>query len=279
MNNVSRRDFVRGAAAAFAASQVHADPLGLPIGFQSYPIRDQIGKDFLGALKELSAVGYKAVEMCSPQGYEKSGFGALAKMKASEVRDIIQTAGLRCESCHFQFREMKENLDERVAYAKELGLKQMIVAAFGLRKDATLADWLRACDDMNKIGEQTLKAGVQTGFHNHHMEFQELEGKLIYDEMLKKLDPKLVKMQFQLAVINIGYDAADYMTKYPGRFISLHLQDWSPEEKKTVAIGKGKVDWKKVFTAAKKGGVKNYFVEVSPEMTKESYPYLHQLKV
>jgi sugar phosphate isomerase/epimerase len=279
MNHVTRRHFIQGAAAALAAAQVQADPLGIPIGFQSYPIRDMIGKDFLGALKELSAVGYKAVEMCSPMGYEKSGFGSLAKMKASEVRDVIQTAGLRCESCHFQFREMKETLDERAAWAKELGLKQMVVAAFGLRKDATLDDWLRACDDMNKIGEQTQKAGLQTAFHNHHMEFQQLDGKLIYDEMLKRLDPKLVKMQFQLAVINIGYDAADYLAKYPGRFISLHLQDWSPEQKKTVAIGKGKVDWKKVFTAAKKGGVKNYFVEVDLNMMKESYPFLHGLKV
>jgi sugar phosphate isomerase/epimerase len=279
MTKLSRRQFLSGAAAALTGSQLHADPLGIPIGFQSYPIRDMIGKDFLGALKELAAAGYKSVEMCSPAGYEKSGFGSLVKMKPAEIRDVIETAGLRCESCHFQFREMKENLDERLAWAKELGLKQMIVAAFGLRKDATLADWLRACDDLNKTGERTLKAGIQTGFHNHHMEFQQLEGKLIYDEMLKQLDPKLVKMQFQLAVINVGYDAADYMTRYPGRFISLHLQDWSPEEKKTVAIGKGTVDWKKVFSAAKKGGVKNYFVEVNLDMMKESYPFLHQLKV
>lgn len=279
MNHVSRRHFVARAAAVFAASRLSADPLGLPIGFQVYPIRDMIGKDFLGALREVAAVGYKSVEMCSPPGYERSGFASLVKMKAAEVRDVIQTAGLRCESCHYQFREMKENLDERIAYAKELGLKQMVLSTFGLRKEATLADWQRACDELNKIGEQTRKSGIQTGFHNHNFEFTKLDGKLIYDEMMSRLDPKLVKMQFQVSVISLGYDAADFMTKYAGRFVSLHLQDWSPEEKKTVAIGKGAVDWKKVFTAARKGGVKNYFVEVNLDAMKASYPYLHALKV
>ncbi len=139
------------------------------------------------------------IEMCSPPGYEKAGFGPLVKMKASEIRRMIHGAGLGCESCHFQFRELKENLDDRIAYAKELGLKQMIVATFALRRDATMADWVHAADEMNKLGEQTHKAGIQLGFHNHNFEFKEIDGVLIYDELMKKLDPKLVKMQFQVA--------------------------------------------------------------------------------
>jgi sugar phosphate isomerase/epimerase len=279
MNSLSRRQFLAASAAGLAAFELHADPLGIPPGFQSYPVRDMIGKDFIGTLRDIAKVGYKSVEMCSPPGYEKSGFGSLINMKASEMRDAISTAGLRCESCHYQFREMKENLDDRIAYAKELGLKQMVVSTFALKRDATLDDWKRAADELNTIGEKVQKAGLITGFHNHDMEFKELDGKLVYDELMSRLDPKLVKMQFQVSVISLGYKAADYMTKYPERFISLHLQDWSPEEKKTVAIGKGVVDWKKTFAAAKTGGVKNYFVEVNLDAMKESYPYLHQLKV
>ena len=65
----------------------------------------------------------------------------------------------------------------------------------------------------------------------------------------------------------------------PGRFISLHLQDWSATEKKQVPIGAGIVDWKKVFAAAKTGGIKNYFVELNMDSLKPSYTYLHDLKV
>ena len=136
-----------------------------------------------------------------------------------------------------------------------------------------------AAHDANKIGEQTQKAGLQLGFHNHNFEFKEIDGVLVYDKLMSELDPKLVKMQFQVSVISLGYEAANFFTKYPGRFISIHLQDWSPAEKKTVAIGQGVVDWKKLFTAAKTGGVKNYFVELGMDQMKESYPYLHALKV
>ena len=60
------------------------------------------------------------------------------------MRHTIEGAGLRCESCHYNFRELKENLDERMAFAKELGLKQMVLSSFGLRADATMADWVQA---------------------------------------------------------------------------------------------------------------------------------------
>ncbi len=94
-----------------------------------------------------------------------------------------------------------------------------------------------------------------------------------------KLEPKLVKMQFQVSVVRLGYEAADFMTKYPGRFCSMHLQDWSSTENKEVPVGTASVDWKKLFAAAKKGGVKNYFVEMDLDALKASYPYLHGLKV
>jgi hypothetical protein len=46
-----------------------------------------------------------------------------------------------------------------------------------------------------------------------------------------------------------------------------------------VPVGKGALDWTKIFTAAKTGGIKNYFVEMKLEMMKASVPYLRSLKV
>ena len=282
MHTFSRREFIAASAAGIAAAsarELRADPLGLPVGFQVYPIRELIAKDFAGTLRQMASIGYRSVEMCSPPGYQTSGFGPLMSLTASQMRQTIQAAGLICESCHYQFREMKENLDDRLAYARELGLKQMIVASFGLRQDATLSDWARAAEEMNKIGEQTRKAGIQLGFHNHHFEFREIDGVLIYDKLMSVLDPKLVKMQFQVAVISLGYQAVTFFRKYPGRFVSLHLADWSSAERKAVPVGKGVVDWKQLFAAAKPAGVKNYYVEMEMDALKASYPYLHALKV
>jgi len=110
------------------------------------------------------------------------------------------------------------------------------------------------------------------------MEFTKIDNQLVYDKLMSELDPKLVKMQFQLSVARLGYNAVDYFAKYPGRFISMHLQDISPD-KKEVAIGQGTIDWKPVFAAAKKAGIKNYFVELPPEQMKASVPYIEKLKV
>lgn len=287
MSTISRRQFLGKSAMTLAAAaclgpairQVRADPLGMPIGCQLYPVGKQVTEDFEGTLRQLAAIGYRTIELCSPPGYEKSGFGSLVKLKAAEVRKAIEGAGLRCESCHYQFQELKEKLDDRIAYAKELGLKQMIVATFGLRQNATLAEWAKAAAELNKIGERTKKEGIQVGFHNHNGEFQEIDGVLIYDKLMSEFDARLVKMQFQVAVVSIGYQAATYLKKYPGRFLSLHLADWSSTDKKMVAVGTGVVDWKELFAAAKTGGVENYFVEMNMDALKASYPYLHDLKL
>jgi sugar phosphate isomerase/epimerase len=278
MTHHTRRNFL-GTLAAGAAAALHAEPLGMPAGFQVFPIREALAKDFAGTLRQMAEIGYKTTEMCSPPGYVSSGFGPLVSMSASTMKKTIQDADLRCESCHYGSKELKENLDERIAFAKELGLKQMILSSFGLPQTATLDDWKKAADGLNPIGEKMQKAGIQCGFHNHNGEFKELDGVLIYDELMRRLDPKLVKMQFQVAVVSIGFQAATYMEKYPGRILSLHLADWDSTTKKSVAVGKGSVDWKKLFATARKGGVKNYFVEVNMDAMQESYPYLHSLKV
>ena len=274
---VSRRLFL-GSAAAAACLNLRADPLGLPLGCQTYPVRGALGEDFEGTLRQLAGIGYKTIEMCSPPGYASGGFGPLTKFSAVELRDKIHAAGMECRSCHYQWRELRESLDDRIAFAKELGQHQMVLSTFGLPNDAAMAQWTAAADELNRIGERVAKAGMQLGFHNHNFEFREIDGVLIYDQLMGRLDPRLVKMQFQVSVISLGYEAAKFMRKYPGRFLSMHLQDFSPADKKQVAVGSGAVDWKETFAAAKTGGIQNYFVELNMDMLKPSYDYLHGLR-
>ena len=277
---MNRRQFL-GATASLAAGAgtLLADPLGWPVGVQTYPTRETIGKDFAGTLRMLREAGYQSIEMCSPPGFTSTGFGLLANMKAPEMRQAIQAAGLLCESCHYQFGELKQNLDERIAFAKELGLKQMVLSMFGIPDEAGLDAWTEAAGVLNKIGERVRKAGMQMVFHNHNFEFREIGGVLVYDHLMKVFNRDVIKMQFQVAVINAGYKAATYFEKYPGRFQSMHLVDWSDAEKKQVPIGAGSIDWKHLFTAAKAAGVKNYFVEMSLDLMKASTAFLHGLRV
>jgi sugar phosphate isomerase/epimerase len=287
MFSFSRREFCKIAGTQAAALgllttgalKLRANPLGMPIGCQTWPVRDMIAKDFPGTLKHLAAAGFKSIELCSPVGYSDNGFGGLAKYKGSELKQMISDAGLSCVSSHFGIDELRKNQEDRIAWAKDVGLTQMLVPSLDGPKTPTMDDVKRAAEEYNKMGERAAQAGIQQGLHNEEFELSKVDGKRTYDVLLELLDPKLVKFQFQVSTVSEGYDAAEYFTKYPGRFVSMHVQGWDAPSKKIVAVGKGTLDWQKIFSTAKTGGIKNYFVEMNLDMMKASVPYLRNLKV
>src|ERR1017187_939848 len=133
MPPISRREFIKTASSSAALGAilstggriVHANPLGLPLGCQTWPVRAMIAKDFRGTLGELAAAGFQTIELCSPVGYSDSGFAGLSKFKGSELRGILQDAGLTCVSSHFSIDELRKNQEDRIAWAKDVGLTQI----------------------------------------------------------------------------------------------------------------------------------------------------------
>jgi len=284
---ITRREFGATAAGATMAgwfgmlgTRARTKPLGMPLGCQTWPVRTMIAQDFAGSLKQLAAIGFERIELCSPAGYAASGFGALAKYKGAELRRIVEDAGLKCESSHFTIAELRDSLQDRIGWANDVGLTQMIIPTFGGPKPSSLDDVKRAADEYNRIAAESAKAGIQQGLHNEAFESATVDGTRVYDLLLQWLDPALVKFQFQISTMRDGFDPIHYFTTYPGRFMSMHVQDWSSATpQQMVPVGRGSVDWKQVFTAARTGGVKNYFVEMNLDLMKESVPYLRQLEV
>jgi sugar phosphate isomerase/epimerase len=295
MTELSRREFLRTSAKdaivvgflAAGAADLGANPLGLPIGSQTYPHRQMI-KDgnFAGLAKTLAEIGVQTVEMCSPFGY--SDFASLADGR--QLGKVLADHGLACESGHFSMRELREKQPQCIAWAKDVGITQMITASLSAATTPTLDDVKKAADEYNRIAAVAAKAGIQQGLHNEGFEVSMVDGRRTYDVLMELLDPTLVKFQFQMSTISQGLVASEYFTKYPGRFFSMHLQDIdlnaTPAPGGTgavrgvqVAIGKGSIDWGKTFATAKAGGVKNYFVEQTMELTRESVAALKAMKV
>ena len=287
MSNISRRDFFKQASTGVAVAGLlsgntgilTANPLGMPVACQTWPVRDMIAKDFPGTLKMLHAAGFRAIELCSPVGYSDSGFAGLGKYSGGDLRKIINDAGLTCISSHFDIEELRKNQEDRIAWAKDVGLTQMLVPSLGGPQHPTMEDVKKAADEYNRMGEKSAAAGIQQGLHNEDFELTKVNGQRTYDMLFKLLDKKLVKFQFQVSTISAGYDAAEYFTKYPGRFISMHVQGWDAKNRKEAPVGQDSLDWKKIFTAAKTGGIKNYFVEMDLPLMKASVPYLRKLMV
>jgi sugar phosphate isomerase/epimerase len=230
---MSRREFLArtaigcGVAGSLAgsATKLVANPLRLPIGSQVWPLRTML-KDLPAFAQVIAGIGVSRLELCSPIGYGAE-FSSLANGK--EVREILADHGLKSESSHFTMGELRHSQEKSIAWAKEIGITQMITASLG---------------DGNGGSHPTL-------------------------DQVKK------------AAEEYNQIAAEYFERYPGRFYSMHLQDvdMHREGRPQVALGQGSIDWVKTFTAAKAGGVKNYFVEQTWPLTQQSVAYLKTLEV
>jgi sugar phosphate isomerase/epimerase len=265
---------------AYSPTNLVANPLGLLIGSQVWPLRSTL-KDFPAFAQMIAGIGVTRLELCSPIVYGAE-FSSLASGK--EVRKILADHGLKSESSHFTMGELRHSQEKSIEWAKEIGITQMITASLGDGNGGshpTLDQVKKAAEEYNQIAAVTAKADMQQGLHNEGFELSMVDGKRTYDLLLGLLDPKLVKFQFQMSTITSGLVAAEYFERYPGRFYSMHLQDvdMHREGHPQVALGKGSIDWVKTFTAAKTGGVKNYFVEQSWELTQQSVAYLKTLEV
>ena len=289
MTTLSRREFIRrlsaGSAAvgALATSAINslANPLDLPIGCQVWPLRSML-KDFPAFAKMVAGIGVTRLELCSPIGYGAE-FASLANGK--EVKRILEDNGLKSESSHFSMGELRKSQEKSIAWAKEIGITQMITASLGEGNGGdhpTLDQVKKAADEYNQIAAVAARADMQQGLHNEGFELSKVDGKRTYDLLFDLLDPKLVKFQFQMSTITAGLIAADYFERFPGRFFSMHVQDVDMHGEgrhPQVPVGQGSIDWAKTFNAAKTGGVRNYFVEQNWELTQKSVAYLKALKV
>jgi sugar phosphate isomerase/epimerase len=264
MSDTSRRTFLKttGAVAAMAmtgAGRLAAKPMKKPLGLQLYSVRSLLPTDFDGTLAKVHADGYTVVEAA---GYYDH--------TAEDFRKAMDNAGLRCVSTHHALNALETELDKWIEYAHRLGLEYIICSSSGgMHRDPakkgppSLDDWHWIAGEFNRIGEKVKAAGMTFGVHNHTPEFATIDGKLVYDELLRLTDPKLVIFEMDAGwVFASGHNPVDYLSKTPKRFPLMHVKDMIPgaDGKETMTVlGKGKVDYGPIMRAAT--GLKYYFVE------------------
>lgn len=293
MRAVSRREFIGGAAAVaagFSAKMAFGLPLGLQPGIQLYSVRKQMAEDFEGALAAVREAGFVEVESAS-----------LPKKPAAELRAALDKAGLKCVSAHRSFADVTTNLDATIEFEKAMGVSYIICPGPG-RKDPTvkgplsIADWQYNAEAFNKSGEKLKKAGITFGYHNHWVEFQPVDGKVPYEELLRVCEPDKTTFELDCGWVRVaGVDPVALMKKYPHRFSMFHVKDFNlpanisyanHEEAKVTELGRGSIDYKPVFAqAAKNQKVTHAFVEQEAfdipwkESLKVDADYLKNLKV
>ena len=257
------------------------------IGVQLYSVRDLMQNNFESTVAKVAQIGYKEVEFA---GY----FGRTGQ----QVRAVLDKNGLSAPGTHVQYDELDEKFPSVIDMSKAIGIEYIICPWIpeDVRKSPDV--WKKAAEKFNRCGEQSKKAGMQFGYHNHWFEFLPVNGKLPYDELLKDCDPNLVKMEMDLCWITVaGSDPVKYFEKYPGRFPLVHVkdmkklpkvtkggsQDFGSSLKDMTSVGDGIIDWKRIFSYSDKAGIKHYIVEhdkPSDPMASitASYQYLRDLR-
>ena len=257
------------------------------MGVQLYTVRDQCQKDFEGTLKQVAAIGYKQVEV-----YDFYG------KTAAEARKLLDDNGLKAPSGHWLLPRLRKSVDQCIDEAKTIGCEYIVMPILDAPERKSLDQYKRHVAFFNKVGEQCQKGGIQFAYHNHNFEFQKFGETTAFDFLLKELDPELVKIEMDCFwVTHAGQDPVAFMEKHPGRFPLLHIKDLKAGNEPTTEldaekgaslfaeVGNGTIDWKRIFTAAPKGGLKHYYVEQdhcagSPlDSIKMSYEYLSKLAV
>lgn len=246
------------------------------VGIQLYSVRKELLADAVGTLKQLAQIGYKELESA------RSAKGHYYGLTAKEAKKVVKDLGMNLRSGHVHLDDQwKKTVEEAV----ESGQEYLICSSLP-SNGQTISNYEKVAEMFNKAGEECKKANLKFGYHNHEYEFEKEGGKVLYDVLLEKTDPELVKMELDLGwVILTGNDPVAYFKKYPGRFPLWHLKDMDAAKKQSTEFGKGAINIKQMMDNAKTSGMKYFFVEqeeytnTALESVKYDYDYLMKLKV
>jgi sugar phosphate isomerase/epimerase len=268
---LNRRTLLKSAAGLLPAAAAWGAPdWKKQIGLELYTVRDLLAKDFEGTIAKVAELGYREVEPIGYGGLEPKAFRAL-----------LDKYKLTCPSTHGSATEGPD-LEKELEGHRTMGIRYTEVraarpaGATPQRPPRTEETFKKAAAKLNQHGSAARKFDMKVLYHNHAFEFDTLEGSTLtqYDVLLKETDPDLVTFQLDIAWAAIaGRNAIELFNAHPGRFELWHVKDVaglkaidqsappSKRRAKFIPIGQGDIDYKPIFKAAKKAGLKYYVIE------------------
>ena len=252
-------------------------------GMVSFTYRNSFAKDVAATLDTLKDMGIRDME-----------FSNLFGKTAAELRKMLDERGMFCSSFGVSYPDLVNKTREVGENAKVLGAKFVRVAWIPHQGIFNLEVAQKAVNDFNMAGKVLREEfGITFCYHNHGYEFHPHGNGTLMDYIITETDPKYVSFEIDILwTFFPGFDPAELISKYPKRFKLLHLKDLkkgiegnlsgnTPKEN-DVALGTGQLDIPSILKAAKKVGIKHYYIEdESPAYYKQvpqTLAYLKSLK-
>jgi len=247
-----------------------------PLGVQLYTVRDEMKRDVAATLARVARIGYKEVE-----------FAGYFDHSPADIRALLVANGLTAPSSHIPLAMLSSDPAGVAAAAKVIGHEYVVVPWLD---PSARGDWHGLAKQLNEIGGEMSRAGLQLAYHNHDFEFARMaDGVLPYDILTGETDPSLVKLEMDLYwATKAGQDPLTWFAKYPGRFPLVHVKDATAGSLAMAPVGQGSIDWKRIFAKRNQAGIQHYFVEHDNAADgpggafasiESSYSYLSNLRV
>jgi sugar phosphate isomerase/epimerase len=264
MTDSTRREFLRRAAVAAGALapalRALADEPDKPrvgLAVQLYSVRDDAARDLPGVLAAIARMGYEAVEFAGYYGFS-----------AQDLRKLLDDNGLKVCGAHVGLGSLQgDQLQASIEFHQAIGNPYPIVPGLGGEYTGSADGWKRAADAFNEAAAGLKPHGLRTGYHNHSIEFQALDGQLPWDIFFGSTTQDVI-MQFDTGnAMHAGAEAPAFLERYPHRAITIHCKEFSAT-KPNPLVGEGDVPWARIFELCETIGDTEWYI-----VEQESYAY------
>ena len=238
--------------------------------------------DVAATLDTIKALGITELESgTNPNGLSPEAF-----------RKLLDARGLKSPSVGAGYEELVKDPAEVARKAKIVGANYVMTAWIPHKGQFTLADAQKAAADFNQAGKILKENGLTFCYHTHGYEFVPYQDGTLFDYLVKNTNPDYVSFEMDIMWVFHGGGDTKLLEKYGKRWKLMHLKDLRKGVKgdltggtsveNDVALGTGQLNIPAILKAAKKVGVKHYFIEDESSSFRKQVPqtmaYLKSLK-
>lgn len=223
-----------------------------PISVQMYTLRDSVANDYLGTLRAVAELGYRAVELVT-----------VGSLGAKALRQELDTLGLVASGIHTPLDRLEREPDKALEEVSILGATYAIVPFTPPERRKSGDDYRKLGEVLTTIGRKAQDHGLQLCYHNHDFEFERFGDATGLAIMLEEADPQLVKSELDVYwVAKAGFDPVDVLRGMAGSVPLVHLKDMADTpEREFAEVGQGTLDFPAILAVGDEIGVEWYVVE------------------
>jgi sugar phosphate isomerase/epimerase len=190
-------------------------------------------------VRKVADIGYS--------GVETAGFPGTT---ADSAGKLFHELGLKVPGAHSPL-PIGDRKNEVIETMQAIGCTRIINPAFRDDHYQSLGQIKRTAETFNEAAAVAAAHGMTLGIHNHWWEYQQVEGRYIYEVLLEHLDPAVFFEVDTYWVKVAGHDPAAVLRQLGNRAPLLHIKDGPADgtQSAMTAVGAGVLDWQAIIPA------------------------------